>query len=193
MSHMIEILTFLLVIITGIYAYLTFRILQANRASVSLMASQIEASTRPHVTLSLERERAGFYSFEVSNRGRSAARQLRLTCDPEIRPVSAAGSVVQVGKPTDATGLFRHPITYLAPDQTIRVLFGHYSGIRDSYPDLRFKIALAYDGVGQSYSEKVELSLKPTDETSHLAEYDVGQELHEIRQAIEKIRDNMKT
>jgi len=189
---MIELLTFLLVIITGIYAFLTFRILQANRASVALMTSQIESSTRPYVTVSLARERAGFYSFEVSNLGRSAARQLRLTCDPEIKPVGAAGSVLQIGEPTDATGLFRHTITYLAPGQTIRVLFGHYSGIRASYPDLSFRITLAYEGAGQSYSDTAELSLKPTDETSHLTDYDIGQELHEIRKAIEKIRDNME-
>ena len=190
---MIEILTLLLVVITGIYAYLTFRILQANRASVSLMASQIEASTRPYVTLSLERERAGFYSFELSNHGRSSARQLRLTCDPEIKPIEATGSVVHFGNPTDATGLFRHPITNLAPGQALRVLFGHYSGIRDSYPALTFKIALTYDGVGHSYSETAELSLKPTDETSHLAEYDIGKELNELRKTVEKIRDNMNT
>jgi hypothetical protein len=189
---MIELLTSLLVIITAIYAFLTFRILQANRASVTLMTSQIEASTRPYVTISLVRERGGFYSFEVSNHGRSGARQLRLTCEPEIKPVGAAGSVLQVGKPTDATGLFRHPLTYLAPTQTIRVLFGHYSGIRASYPGLIFKITLTYKGVGQSYSDAAELSLKPTDETSHLSEYDIGQELHDIRKAVEKIGDNIK-
>lgn len=192
MPSVIEILTSLLVIITGIYAFLTHRILQANRASVALMTSQIESSTRPYVVVSLSRERAGFYSFEVSNLGRSSARQLHLTCDPEIKPVGAAGDVVQFGKPTDATGLFRHPITYLAPGQTVRALFGHYSGIRDSYPDLTFKITLRYEGTGKSYEEMAELSLKPTDETSHLAEYDIGQEIHEIRKAIEKIRDKIQ-
>src|SRR5947209_11803300 len=124
---MIEVLTFVLVIITAIYAFLTFRILQSNRASVSLIGAQIEASTRPYVVIGLVREEAGFLSFEVSNLGKSAATNLKLTCDPEIKPISATGSVVQVGKPTDATSLFQNLITYLAPGQTMRVLFGHYS------------------------------------------------------------------
>ena len=189
---MIELFTFLLVIITGVYAFLTFRILQANRASLALMSSQIESSTRPYVVISLSRERAVFYSFEVSNLGRSAARRLQLTCDPEIKPVGAAGNVVQVGKPTDASGLFRHPTTYLSPGQTVKVLFGHYSGIRASYPSLTFNITLRYDSVGNSYEENAELSLKPTDETSHLTEYDVGKELHEIREVLDRIRTRME-
>src|SRR5438874_6742 len=164
---MIELLTSLLVIITAIYAFLTFRILQSNRASVSLMTAQIEASTRPYIVISLARERAGFLSFEVSNLGKSAATHLKLSCDPEIKPISASGSVVQVGKPTDATSLFRHPITYLAPGQIMRVLFGHYSGIKAKYPDLTFKLSLNYGGVQRTYSETVELSLKPTEDTSH--------------------------
>ena len=188
---MMEVLTLLLVLITGVYVFLTFRILQSNRQSVAMMSAQMEAATRPYVVVRLERERAGFYSFNVSNLGHSAANRIQMTCDPEIKPVGAVGTVTQVGKPTDASGLFRHPITCLAPGQTIKVLFGHYSGIKASYPDLLFKIALDYDGTGRSYQETLDLSLKPTDEAQHLVDYDIGQELHGIREAIDGIRKKM--
>ena len=60
---MIEILTTLLVIITGVYAYLTFRILEANRGSVAAMKTQVEAATRPYVIVALAPERSGFTVF----------------------------------------------------------------------------------------------------------------------------------
>jgi hypothetical protein len=40
---MIEILTSLLVIVTGLYAYLTYRILHANRDSVAAMKAQLHS------------------------------------------------------------------------------------------------------------------------------------------------------
>ncbi len=70
----------------------------------------------------------------------------------------------------------------------MEALVGHYSGIKASYPELCFTISLHYEGVGGPYSETVDLSLKPTDEAQHLTDYDVGKELHEIREALDRIR-----
>lgn len=189
---MIELLTFLLVIITSVYAYLTFRILQSNRESVAIMNSQIESATRPYVVVSLVRQRSGFYSFRVSNLGHSAAKQVKLTCDPEIKPVRAGGSVTQFGNIPDAIGLFQHPISYMAPSETVEALVGHYSGIKASYPDLSFKVTLQYEGSGRSYAEAVELSLKPTEDAQYLMDYDVGKELHEIREVLDRIRAKLE-
>jgi hypothetical protein len=52
-SQMADFLTFLLVILTGVYAYLTYLILDANRKAVAAMREQIRASTRPYVHLDL--------------------------------------------------------------------------------------------------------------------------------------------
>jgi hypothetical protein len=186
LSHTIF-LTLLLVIITSVYAFLTFRILQSNRAAVAAMNSQVESATRPYVVVSLRRERGGYYSFVVSNAGHSAARGLRLTSNPEIKPVSATGDFAEFGKPPDATNLFKNPITYLPPSQALAALFGHYSGIKAAYPGLSFKITLHYEGSSRSYDEKLELSLKPTDETQHVADFDLGEELHKIRETLEKL------
>ena len=48
---MIEILTAVLVIITGFYAWATFRILRANEKVVSVMEKQAVAMGRPYVTV----------------------------------------------------------------------------------------------------------------------------------------------
>jgi len=49
---MIEILTALLVVITGIYAWFTFRILKANERIVEKMHEQQEAMYRPYIAIS---------------------------------------------------------------------------------------------------------------------------------------------
>jgi len=189
---MIEVLTLLLVVITGVYAYLTFRILEANRASVATMNTQIEAATRPYVTVALSTERSGFLSFAVSNVGHSAAMDLQLKSEPEIKPVRASGSATTVGKIPDSIGLFHHTIPYLAPSQRLEALVGHYSGVKTSYPELRFTISLQYKGSAGHYAETVELSLKPTDDALHLADYEIGEELHEIRKTLEDIKSQLK-
>jgi hypothetical protein len=77
---MIDILTFILVIITGFYALVTFRILKANQGVVNIMADQQEAILRPYVTISqfCPPSDASFY-LKISNTGKTAAINLRIT------------------------------------------------------------------------------------------------------------------
>ena len=156
------------------------------------MKAQIEAATRPYVVVAFSREQSGFFSFKVSNVGHSAAKQLQLKSDPEIKPVRASGSVVEFGTVPDSIGFFRHSITYLAPSQSVEALVGHYSDIRASYPELLFRISLHYHGIGGPYEETVELSLKPTDDAQYLMDYDIGEELHEIRKTLEGIKSKLE-
>ena len=44
-------LTFVLVIVTSVYVVITFKILEANREVVKVMAFQLEASTRPYISI----------------------------------------------------------------------------------------------------------------------------------------------
>lgn len=77
-----EILTGVLVLITGFYAWATYRILKANEHVVEVMHEQAEAVTRPYVTVSpvLEPDNPIFY-LKVSNTGKTAAKDLKLTLD----------------------------------------------------------------------------------------------------------------
>lgn len=79
---MIEILTGVLVIITGFYAWSTYQILMANKRVVEVMQEQNEAISRPYVTVSpkLETDNQIFY-LTIRNAGRSSARNLRLSID----------------------------------------------------------------------------------------------------------------
>lgn len=77
-----EILTGVLVLITGFYAWATYKILKANERVVDVMHEQSEAVTRPYVTVSavLEPDNPIFY-LRISNVGKTAAIDLSLSLD----------------------------------------------------------------------------------------------------------------
>lgn len=78
----IEILTATLVLITAFYAWATFKILHANERVVEVMHEQAIAASRPYVVVApvLELDNPIFY-LRISNLGRTAATNLRLTID----------------------------------------------------------------------------------------------------------------
>jgi len=80
---MIEILTAILVIVTGIYAWETYRILKANERMVAVTREQSLALTRPYVTVSLYLEPGSpLFHLRIKNTGHTTAENLRLVLDP---------------------------------------------------------------------------------------------------------------
>lgn len=79
---MTEILTALLVVITGFYAWVTFRMLKANHRVIDLMAEQSENTMRPYITITpfVLPERPVF-TIKIANTGKTAARNLKLNID----------------------------------------------------------------------------------------------------------------
>jgi len=82
-----EILTGALVLITGFYAWATYKILKANERVVEAMHEQAEAVTRPYVTVSaaLEPDNPIFY-LRISKVGKTAAKDLSLSLDRPFYP-----------------------------------------------------------------------------------------------------------
>ena len=84
-KRMIDILTALLVVITGFYAWVTFRILRANEAVVQAMRDQLEAQSRPYVYPSLfVVPGTNIFGLRVKNTGKTAANNLRLSIDKDF-------------------------------------------------------------------------------------------------------------
>jgi hypothetical protein len=77
-----EILTALLVIITGFYAWVTYRMLKANHTIIGLMNEQSENMVRPYITVApfLIPERPVFI-IRIANTGKTAAKSLKLKID----------------------------------------------------------------------------------------------------------------
>src|SRR4030043_491473 len=82
---MIDTLTAILVIITGLYAWFTFKILKANETLVEQMRNQQEATYRPYIFISpiLFPENSIVF-LKIKNSGLTAAQNLRLSLDKDF-------------------------------------------------------------------------------------------------------------
>jgi hypothetical protein len=74
----IEVLTGVLVAITGFYAYVTFRMLRVNQAAVAAVREQIEGSLRPYVTVAVMIEQFPIFHLRIANEGKTSANRMRL-------------------------------------------------------------------------------------------------------------------
>lgn len=82
---MINWLTALLVIITGFYAWVTYRILKTNERLVEVMHEQADVILRPYISISpiLEPDNPIFY-LRITNTGKTSAQNLKLSLDKSI-------------------------------------------------------------------------------------------------------------
>lgn len=112
----IEILTAALVLITAFYAWATFKILGANEKVVEVMREQTLATSRPYVVVApvLEPDNPIVY-LRISNLGRTAASNLRLTIDKSFFKFG------EESKDRDLAGFaaFNQPIDSLPPGAEI--------------------------------------------------------------------------
>ncbi len=75
----------LLVVITAYYAFLTQRLVQANKRQMNLAEKQIEYQERPYVEISAGlREGTTLFQLRIKNTGTNTAREMKLTLEPDF-------------------------------------------------------------------------------------------------------------
>jgi hypothetical protein len=79
-----DFLTGILVIITAIYAWLTYSIAHSNRLMVAEVQKQIEVQTRPVISFNIEIQHQTVFVARIWNRGASPAENLKLTIDKDF-------------------------------------------------------------------------------------------------------------
>lgn len=81
----IEYLTAVLVFITAIYAYLTYRMAKMSEASVEEMRQQSEAAMRPYIVVApFVRPHTPLLYLRIVNTGRNAAHNMKLSIDKDF-------------------------------------------------------------------------------------------------------------
>ena len=183
----IELLTGVLVVITGFYAWVTLKILRANERVVAAMQEQAVALSRPYVGAApfLEFDNPIFY-LRIKNSGRSAAFNLRLKLDKSFQKFG------EPGKSRDLSSFiaFNEPIQAFAPDaeiifslaQSFKVFGAENEG--ESMPKV-FTITAEYEFGDQKVSEVNVVDLRP------YLNADVPQEAY-VRK-LEGINQSLKT
>jgi hypothetical protein len=187
---MIEMLTAFLVIITGFYAWFTFKILKANEKVVERMSDQQEAMYRPYVSISPVVYPENPIAFlKISNSGLTAANNLKLRLDKDF---------FQFGEKNDERNLkshsaFKDSIDAFVPSAEMYfylaqsfVLFK--KGNEDLTPT-KFIVTAEYEYLDKKVAEKTIIDLSPYLGAANPYDPLVAQ-LKAIKEVIEKKRDS---
>jgi hypothetical protein len=182
-----DVLTGALVLITGVYAWLTHGIMKATQRSVAAMETQTEALSRPYVTVApLTLPKNVILFLKVVNAGKTAAEHLTLRLD---RPF------YRFGRSEEAENLatysaFTQEIGSFAPGAELIfalaqgfVVFGEHADESKTPPV--FKVTAAYRFGAKTVTEVTEVDLRPY-RGMHIAYDPVVDELSEIKDVLKK-------
>ena len=162
------VLTGALVVITGIYAYLTHRMAQASQASVCLMKEQTDAISRPYVVVSLaKRPNNPFIHLRVENTGQTAARDLTLSLGgPEFEKIKDLDGM----KRLSGSHLFTKQTASFPPRSPLFFLLGFgstlHGGDDKKHPQETFTVTARYSFAGQTVSETTTVDVNQYDATT---------------------------
>lgn len=184
---MIEFLTALLVVLTGFYAWVTFKILKANEKVVQETQKQFETYIKPCIIVSVVTYTSNACLFlRVKNVGKSPASNLKLTLDRDF---------YKLGRKDEKRNLKNHPafsrqIEMFAPEAELLfylaqgfIIFGKDADSNVTPPV--FSIGVKYDFSGKQYLEKVLVDLNPYIDSA-TPQDPVVSALGKIKEAIEK-------
>lgn len=160
----IDYLTALLVFVTAIYSYLTYKMAKASEASVQAMREQSEAMLRPYVTVSpYVRLHTTMLYLRIENTGKTAAENLRLSMDKDF---------FQFGEANQASHNLRTKTAFVEPIQSLppggKLIFALAQGFILFAPDAdqnsvpqQFTVTATYGFGGKEFIETNRIDLRP--------------------------------
>jgi len=184
---MIELLTAILVLITGFYAWVTFKMLKANESVLFEMQTQREDLIRPYVDISISMfpDNPVFY-LKIINSGKMAAKNLKLTLDRDF---------FKIGEKKESNNLrnyniFNNSIDSFSPNSEILFMLAQGFKVFAENADetvlpKSFKITASYQYSNKNVTEETNIDLTPY--LGSLQPYDsLVTKLKEIKEVIEK-------
>jgi len=184
----IEYLTAVLVLITALYAYLTYRMAKASEASVLAIRDQSEAMLRPYITVTpFIRPHTQLLYLCVKNSGRMGAQNLHLTMD---RDFFQLGEQDRSDRNIRIMNAFSVPIDSFPPGAELIFALGQGCVIfsKNAQPDVsptKFTITAVYEFLGKKVEEVNRIDLRPYISTEGELN-PIVEELERIRKVIEK-------
>jgi hypothetical protein len=177
----------LLVLITGVYAIFTFKILKANQRVADEMALQRRDILRPIISIGPEFDEYLVASLVIENSGQSPATNVVLTLDKDFYPFAEVNEANNL----KSYSIFSRPISTLASRATLRFDLAQGFNLDKSHngktlTPLEFKITAQYEYLDQKFNDEFHLDLKPFMRSTRRRSMQVD-ELEKIRKAIEKM------
>lgn len=177
-------LTGVLVVITGAYAFLTHRMAKASETSVRLMKEQADAISRPYVVISLaKRPNNPFIHLRIENTGQTPAENLTLSLGPEFEKIKDLERM----KMLSGSHLFTNTMASFPPRSPVFFLLGFgatlHGGDDKKYPQETFTITANYSFAGRTVSEPTTVDVNQYNSTTL--------ETDPVVDALNKIKDEI--
>lgn len=159
----ITILTGILVLVTGFYAWVTFRMSRANDRVVRLMEEQLYASNRPYINVSVTSEPGSpIFMLKIKNTGKTGAEDLQLTLDKSFQQFG------DLAKENDLSSFnaFKYPIPSFPPDAEFLFYLAQAFVVFGNKADplrtpLVFSVRARYRYAGREIDESTTIDLSP--------------------------------
>jgi len=185
--------TFVLVIITGLYAYWTRRIAQSNEKLIKAMQEEHEAQRRPYIQIRTYDRLEAIVCLLIKNVGKTAARNVKFEIDQDI---------FQYGKPErniKEFPLFKDGAEAIPPETEYHIDLAQYQLFFTEEQDERkitklpllFKITCTYSFFDKNVKEETVIDIKSTRKTA-VATNEIAYRLKEMKEELAKIRTEMK-
>lgn len=185
----------LLVIVTGIYVFLTYQILHANRETMHEMRKQNESFLRPYIVANpFVVPGSVIFYLRIKNTGKSAASNMKIDIDRDFYQFGGGTT----GKQDNLKDFscFSNTIDCFAPEAEIVfelaqtfVVFGEKSD--PTKTPSNFTLTISYNWGAISYKELTVIDLRPY-LNSRTPPDSIYTEMKGIREKISAINDNLK-
>ncbi|WP_264878328.1 hypothetical protein [Vibrio agarivorans] len=178
-----EILTAILVVVTAVYAFLTYKMSQMSERSVQVMKEQTEAMSRPYLVFQpVVRPHTPLLYLKIYNSGNTPAVGVKLSIDQDFYQYD------ELGKNLKSLSIFDDKIDSLSPNQEMFFALGEgwkvFGDSKNPMPQ-QFTITASYSFMNKTVEEKNHIDLRPF-AFSEGERNPIVEELEIIRRAFEK-------
>ena len=182
-----EILTAILVVVTGIYAYLTHKMSNMSERSVQMMKEQTEAMSRPYLVIQpFVRPHTPFLYLKIYNSGKTPALKVKLELDKDFYQFDESD------KNLKEASIFSSTFDSFAPNQELFFALGQgwviFGDSKNALPE-QFVVTATYSYMDKEVVEKSHIDLRSFAQ-SEGEKNPIVEELEKIRKAQEKMAKN---
>lgn len=175
-----NILTFLLVVLTAAYVYLTYKISAASMKSVELMRQQILTMTRPYVQFDMV-STDGCIEARMWNSGLSAARNIEITTIPALKRFTLDNGLATI---------VRKPIKILVSGKQLNEFIGSLQDYTSNSCDGKYHIQISYEDMsGIKYKEETDIDALRFIDMCYIQHNDSEHALNKMAYELSKVVD----
>ena len=181
---MMEALTAILVVVTGIYAYLTYKMANMSERSVQIMKEQTEAMSRPYLVIQpTVRPHTPIFYLKIYNSGKTPALNVKLELDKDFYQFD------EPDKNLKEKNAFTSEFDSFAPNQELFFALGQgwlIFGESNNLLPQQFVVTATYSYMDKTVVEKNHIDLRPFS-GSEGERNPIVDELEKIRKAQETL------